>query len=83
MLHDVHNEEGTNRPAELFDLPSPITSREILEEQRIEDFCETILATQVGHHDDTSLEHSDGVLSRWDPQEPDCTQTVLPYSLHS
>ena len=63
-------------------LPLPLTIDEIREEQRLDDFCQTIIARQC-KSDSAFFEDSDGLLKRRPHREPDLTQIVLPRSFRS
>ena len=62
-------------------VPSPITTAEILAEQRHDDFCQTVAATSLGRIDSPFFEDDQGVLCRTDPRERNLVQVVLPTSL--
>ena len=61
-------------------LPLPLTLDEIRSEQRLDDFCQTILARQE-KRDSAFFEDSDGILKRRPHREPQLAQIVLPHSL--
>ena len=63
------------------ELPSPVERDELLAEQRNDDYCQTILAEQVGRKGTLFFEDDDGVLCRQNPREPGHDQVVLPSSL--
>lgn len=63
------------------DLPTPLTMEEILEEQKNDEFCQTVAATQVGRKDSCFFEDDIAVLRRQHPREPDLVQVVLPSTL--
>lgn len=78
----VAHEQQDNAEAK-DDLPTPLTRSEILEEQRTDDFCQTILATQVSEDKTWFFEDEDGVLCRRDPRQEEQIQVVLPLSLRA
>ena len=61
-------------------LPLPLTLDEIRSEQRLDDFCQTIVARQ-DKRDSAFFEDSDGILKRRPHREPNLAQIVLPRSL--
>jgi len=65
------------------DLPAPLTRLEILEEQRADDYCQLVFATQLEKADTSFFEDKDGVLCRTNPREPTLIQVVLPSSLRA
>ena len=65
------------------DLPSPVTRQEVIDEQRADDFCQTVLANLTDKHDSPFFEAVDGVLCRRDPRAADLVQIVLPATLQA
>ena len=63
------------------DLPAPLTMEEIAEEQRVDDFCQTVLARQSESKDSAFFEDHHGVLKRRNPSKPDIEQVVVPRTL--
>ena len=64
------------------DVPTKITIEEILEAQKTDSFCQTVLARQSKRIDSAFFEGTDGLLRRLHPREPDIEQVVLPDTLH-
>lgn len=52
-------------------LSSPLTREEIWEEIHLDDFCQTVISTQVGRPSTFFFERSDGVLCRRNSREPE------------
>lgn len=76
------NPDDDVEPAEAKEvLPTPLTQDEILEEQKNDEFCQTIAATQMSRTDSCFFENDDGVLCRRHPRDPDLVQVVLPSTL--
>ncbi|CDF40838.1 unnamed protein product [Chondrus crispus] len=65
------------------DLPAPLTIEEIAEEQRVDDFCQTVLARQSESRDSAFFEDHQGVLKRRHPFDPDIVQVVVPRTLRA
>ena len=65
------------------DLPAPLTIEEIAEEQRLDDFCKTVLARQSESRDSAFFEDHQGVLKRRHPFEPDTVLAVVPRTLRA
>ena len=65
------------------DLPAPLTIEEIAEEQRVDDFCQTVLARQSESRDSAFFEDHHGVLRRRHPFDPDIVQVVVPRTLQA
>ena len=63
------------------DLPSPLTTEEILEEQSTDEFCQDVLRGQVGQRGTLFFEDDDGLLCRSSPKDPGVVQIVLPSTL--
>lgn len=59
----------------------PLTKQEIIDAQRVDSYCQTILAKQSKKLDHNFEEGEDGVLRRRHPQEDDVLQIVLPEAL--
>ena len=53
------------------DLPAPLTIEEIAEEERVDDFCQTVLARQSESKDSAFFEDHHGVLKRRHPFDHD------------
>ena len=64
----------------LVDFPLS-TIEEILEAQKTDSFCQTVLARQSKRIDSAFFEGPDGLLRRRHPREPDIEQVVLPETL--
>ena len=85
LLEGQFDKEGdtqfhTAQPSE-DDLPAPLTVAEILEEQRTDEYCNSVLTMQVGRKKSLSFEDDYGFLCRQHPSEPGLEQIVLPSSL--
>ena len=65
------------------DLPAPLTIEEIAEEQRVDDFCQTVLARQSEFWDSASFEDRQRVRKRRHPSDPDIVQVVVPGTLRA
>ena len=65
------------------DLPAPLTIEKIAEEQRVDDFCQTVLARQSESRDSAFFEDHQGVLKRRHPFDPDIVQVVVPRTLRA
>lgn len=77
----VYEDDGTEvRPA---DVPLPITRSELLESQRFDDFCQTVLAIQSETKDSRFFEDENGVLRRTNPHDEESPQVVVPSTLRS
>ena len=59
------------------DRPAPLTIQEIAEEQRVHDFCKTVLARQSESRDSAFFEDHHGVLKRRHPFDPDIVPVVV------
>ena len=65
------------------DLPSPLKIEEIAEEQRVYEFCQTVLTRQSDSKDSAFFEDHHGVLNRRNPFDPDIEQVVVPRTLRA
>ena len=65
------------------DLPAPLTIEEIAEEQRVDDFCQTVLARKSESKDSAFFEDYHGVLKRRHPFDPEVEQVVVPRTLRA
>ena len=65
------------------DLPAPLTIEKIAEEQRVDDFCQTVLARQSESRDSAFFEDHHGVLKRRHPFGPDIVKVVVPRTLRA
>ena len=65
------------------DLPAPLTIEEIAEEQRVDDFCQTVLARQSESRDSAFFEDHQGVLKQRHPFDPDIVQVAVPRTLRA
>ena len=65
------------------DLPAPLPIEEIAEEQRVDDFCQTVLARQSESRDSAFFEEHQGVLKRRHPFDPDIVQVGVPRALRA
>ena len=82
-VFDIGIAEGTYEPVDVTpaNVPTKITIEEILEAQKTDAFCQTVLARQSKRYDSAFFEGPDGLLRRRHPREPDIEQVVLPDSL--
>ena len=65
------------------DLPAPLSIEEIAEEQRVDDFCQAVLARQSESRDFAFFEDHQGLLKRRHPFDPDIVQVVVPRTLRA
>ena len=65
------------------DLLAPLTLEEIAEEQRVDDFFQTVLARQSESRDPALFEDQQGVLIQRHPFDPDIVQDVVPRTLRA
>ena len=63
------------------DFPTRITIEEIMEAQKTDSFCQTVLAKQSKRIDSAFFEGPDGLLRRHHPREAGIEQIVLPDTL--
>ena len=75
----AYRDDGRN--IRIADVPVNITRDEVLEAERFDDFCQTILARQNRHRDSASFEDDYGVLRRRHPTIHGLEQIVLPETL--
>ena len=87
---DLENAEGpeVGTPASTVappqdNLPAPLTIEDIAEEQRVDDFCQTVLARQSDSCDSAFFEDQQGVLKRRQPFDPVIVQVVVPRTLRA
>ena len=64
-------------------LPGPLSFEELAEEQRADDFCQTVLSRQDRKRDSNFFEDTDGLLKRKHPFERDIVQIVFPKTLRA
>ena len=76
---NVYQDDGT-RP-QVADVQLPLTRDELLDAQRHDDFCQTVLARQSPKIDSAFFEGHDGLLRRRVPNEGDAVQIVAPQTL--
>ena len=62
-------------------LPAPLTLSEIAEAQQTDEFCQSVVATQLSQRGTLFFESDEGILCRRDPRVPDAVQIVLPKCL--
>ena len=62
-------------------LPAPLSKQEIVKEQRLDDYCQTVQATQLGLANTLFFEDEDGMLCRQHPRDSTIVQAVLPSSI--
>ena len=80
MEVDGDDDQVTPEATDL-NLPAALELSEILHEQKEDEFCQTLLAEQVGRKGSCFFEDSKGVLCRQNLREPGHEQIVLPASL--
>lgn len=78
---DAH--EAIIHDLESPDLPSAITTAEILAEQRTDAFCQSVLSNVDRYTNLRYFEDSQGILCHRHPRDDTHVQIVLPVSLHS
>ena len=83
-LFDLDLADAPHEPLDgnIADVPTKLTIPEILEAQRTDAFCQTVLSRQAVKLDTLFHEDDDGVLRRQHPRQSDVKQIVLPESLH-
>ena len=75
----AYRDDGRN--VRIADVPLTITRDEVLDAQRYDDFCQTILARQNHHRDSAFFEDDYGILRRRHPTINGLEQIVLPETL--
>ena len=87
---DIERVEYTEADASDFqvaprqeDLPAPLTTEEIAEEQRVDDFCQTVLARPSESKGSAFFEDYHGVLKRRHRFDPEVVQVVEPRTLRA
>ena len=78
-LARAYRDDG--RKVHIADVPVKITRDEVLDAQRYDDFCQTILARQDSHRDSAFFEDDYGILRRRHPAIHGLEQIVLPETL--
>ena len=84
---DISRINPTDEPTNLTDiapadLPAPLTTAEILDAQRNDDFCQTVLSRQDPRKDAAFFEDpEDGLLKRRHPADKTLIQIVVPSAL--
>ena len=84
LFMERYMEEANTKQIDAGELPSPITRAEIIEEQKTDDFCQTVIAKGQCDNDDPSarfFEDEFGILRRRHPRNPAILPIVLPASL--
>jgi len=76
---NVYQDDGTR--TRVADVQLPLTRDELLDAQRHDDFCQTVLARQSPKIDSAFFEGHDGLLRRRVPNEGDAVQIVAPQTL--
>ena len=61
--------------------PTPLSKQEIVQEQRLDDFCQSFHTTQLSRKRTLYFEDEDGMLCRRHPRDQTMIQAVLPSSL--
>ena len=74
-------DEDVKDDEQVANLPAPLDRMEILAEQKTDEYCQMLLAEQVGRKSTIFFEDDDGVLCRQNLREPGHDQVVLPASL--
>ena len=82
-VFDIGIAEQTYEPIDVVpaDVPTKITIEEILEAQKTDSFCQTVLAGWSKLIDSAFFEGPDGLLRRHHPREASVEQIVLPDTL--
>ena len=82
-VFDIGIADQAYEPVEVTpaDVPTKITTEEILEAQKMDDFCQNVLARQSKRTYSAFFEGPDGLLRRRHPREPDIEQVILPDTL--
>ena len=62
-------------------LPTPSSKQEIVQEQKLDDFCQSVHRTQLSRKGTLYFEDENGMLCRRHPRDQTMIQAVLPYSL--
>ena len=78
-FNNVFDEDGTQ--PRIADTPLPVTRAEVIDAQRTDDFCQTVLARQSETKDSKFFEDEGGILRRKNPHHPEYPQIVVPASL--
>ena len=78
-FNNVFDEDGTQ--PRIADTPLPVTRAEVIDAQRTDDFCQTVLARQSETKDSKFFEDEGGILRRKNPHYPEYPQIVVPASL--
>ena len=82
-LFDLDLADVPHEPLEvnIADVPTKLTIPEILESQRTDAFCQTVLSIQALKLDTLFYEDDDGLLRRQHPRQSDIKQIIMPESL--
>ena len=82
-VFDISLAEQTYEPIDVVpaDVPTKIIIEEILEAQKTDSFCQTVLARQSKRIDSAFFEGPDGLLRRHHPRETGIEQIALPDTL--
>ena len=82
-MFDVDLADAPHGPLEvnIADVPTKLTIPEILESQRTDAFCQTVLSRQALKLDTLSYEDDDGLIRLQHPRQSDIKQIVMPESL--
>ena len=62
-------------------LPTPLSKQEISQEQKLDEFCQSVHKTQLSRKQNLYFEDEDGMLCRRHPRDQTMIQSVLLYSL--
>ena len=62
-------------------LPMPLSKEEIVQEQKLDDCCQSVHTTQLSRKGNLYFEDEDGMLCRRHPRDQKMNQAVLPSSL--
>ena len=71
----MFDDDGTQ--PRVADTPLPITRAEVLEAQKSNDFCQTVLSRQSARNDSKFFENGGGLLRRKNPHHPDYTKNCV------
>ena len=80
-LANAYEDDG--KPVQYADVPMPVSRSELLEAQRTDDFCQTVMTRQHMLKDSRFFEDRYGVLRRVDPHDEDDSQVVVPKALRA
>ena len=80
-LVNAYQDDG--KPVQYAEVPMPVSRSELLEAQRTDDFCQTVMTRQHMLRDSRFFEDRYGVLRRVDPYDEAGSQIVVPQTLRA